>query len=124
MSELEERLGTILNNPQMMQQIMAMAQAMNQAQPSDGPKQMQPKPAEPALPAPLGEVDLGMLQKLSSFARQTGVDKNQQNLLNALSPYLSHGRVAKLEKAMRAAKMAGVASALLNSGALQGLIGR
>ena len=29
MSELEERLNTLLNNPQLMQQIASMAQAMN-----------------------------------------------------------------------------------------------
>ena len=28
MSEMEDKLGAILNNPQMMQQIMSMAQAM------------------------------------------------------------------------------------------------
>lgn len=123
MSELEERLGTILNNPQMMQQIMAMAQAMNQTSPPEPPKESPPKlPDAPS--TQLAELDLGMLQKLSGFARQSGVDKNQRDLLNALSPYLSRGRVAKLEKAMRAAKMAGMASTLLNSGALQNLIGR
>ena len=29
MSEMEEKLGAILSNPQMMQQIMSMAQAMS-----------------------------------------------------------------------------------------------
>ena len=33
MSELEEKLGTILSNPQLMQQISAMAQALGQAPP-------------------------------------------------------------------------------------------
>ena len=96
MSELEEKLGSILSNPQMMQQIMSMAQAMGQ---SSGP---QP----------------------DSAAQAESVDSDQQALLHALSPYLSDNRVKKLERAMRAAKMAGLASTLLNSGALQNLLGR
>ncbi len=112
MSEMEEKLGAILNNPQMMQQIMSMAQAMSAGQPSQSPP---PKPQEssPALP-----MDPRMLQSLAGIAQKSGVDRNQQTLLQALSPYLSKDRISKLERAMRAAKMAGLASSFLNSGAL------
>jgi len=116
MSEMEDKLGAILNNPQMMQQIMSMAKAMNagSAQPSPPPK-----PQESALP-----LDPRALQSLAGLAQKSGVDRNQQTLLKALRPYLSQGRINKLERAMRAAKMAGLASGLLNSGALQMLAGR
>lgn len=118
MSEMEEKLGAILNNPQMMQQIMSMAQAMSVSQPSQAPA---PKPQEstPSLP-----MDPRMLQSLAGIAQKSGVDRNQQTLLKALCPYLSQNRVNKLERAMRAAKMAGLASSFLNSGALQMLAGR
>lgn len=118
MSEMEEKLGAILNNPQMMQQIMSMAQAMGSSQPSQSPP---PKPQEssPALP-----MDPRSLQALAGFAQKSGVDRNQQTLLKALCPYLSKDRINKLERAMRAAKLAGLASNLLNSGALQMLAGR
>lgn len=118
MSEMEEKLGAILNNPQMMQQIMSMAQAMRTNQPPQTPA---PKPQEstPSLP-----VDPRMLQSLAGIAQKSGVDRNQQALLKALCPYLSQNRVNKLERAMRAAKMAGLASSFLNSGALQMLAGR
>ena len=106
MSELEEKLGSILSNPQMMQQIMSMAQAMG-SPPEEPPRQ---DPAAPALPG----LDPGMLQKIAGMARSSGVDGNQKALLNALGPYLSRDRVGKLEKAMRAAKMATIASAFLN----------
>lgn len=118
MSEMEEKLGAILNNPQMMQQIMSMAQAMNGNQPAQSPP---PRPQEvsPALP-----MDPKMLQSLAGIAQKSGTDRNQQTLLNALCPYLSKDRLNKLERAMRAAKMAGLASSFLNSGALQMLAGR
>ena len=119
MSELEEKLGSILSNPEMMQQIMSLAQTMGQAEASAAPQEPQ---AESPAWAP--NLDLGTLQTLSQFARSSKVDSNQQALLHALTPYLSHNRVEKLERAMRAARMAGLASTLLNSGALDALLGR
>ena len=118
MEEMQEKLGAILSNPQLMQQIMSMAQAMGQSSaPAPEPES---KPSAPPVP----EIDLSMMQKLSGFAGQSGIDKEQQDLLRALGPYLSRERVSKLEKAMRAAKMARFASAFLNSGGLQLLTGR
>ena len=115
MSEMEEKLGAILSNPQMMQQIMSMAQAMSPPPEPQGRPEQPPEPAPPALPD---------LQKLAGMTRQSGIDKNQQALLRALSPYISRERSAKLEKAMRAAKMARLASAFLNAGGLDMLTGR
>ena len=119
MAGLEEQLNAVLNNPQMMQQIMSMAQ--NFAPPAESPPPPQPSappPQSSAPPPPLPAanfpaMDPGMLQKLSGFAQQSGIDKNQQTLLHALAPYISHRRVARLERAMRAAKMAGLATNLL-----------
>lgn len=112
MEALEEKLGAVLNNPQLMQQIMSMAQSMGNAPAANAP----PSPPEPT-PAP----DLGMLQKLSGIANQSGVDRNQQALLKALDPYLGRDRLGRLEKAMRAAKMAKLAGSLLGSGLLSQL---
>lgn len=116
MDDLEQKLGAVLSNPQLMSQIMTMAQSMGAQAP--------PKQESVPTAAPLPEIDLGMLQKLSGFARQSGIDKDQQALLNALSPFLSRTRISKLEKAMRAAKMARFASSLLDSGVLQFPLGR
>lgn len=117
MEEMEEKLGAILNNPQMMQQIMTLAQSLGQS-----PAGSQTAPKEELSPMP--QIDLGMMQKFSGLAGQSGIDRDQQALLKALSPYLSRDRVSKLERAMRAAKMAKLASAFLNSGGLQLLSGR
>jgi hypothetical protein len=53
------------------------------------------------------------------MAQKGTIDHNQQGLLKALTPYLSQARISKLEKAMRAAKMAQFATVLLNSGHFQ-----
>lgn len=117
MEGMEEKLNTILNDPKMMESILSMAKTLSQTSPptpEDPPRQDNPMP----------QLDPGMLQKLSGFAQQGSIDRNQQALLKALAPYLSRDRVNKLEKAMRAAKMAKFATVFLNSGGLQLLSGR
>lgn len=124
-NDLEAKLGAILSDPEMMQKIQAMAQSLSQSVPSGGSPSGSPPgdtfstgATAPAIP------DLSMLQKLGSLAGQTGIDSNQKTLLSAMSPYLSAAKVQKLEKAMRAAKMARLASSFLGSGGLQLLTGR
>lgn len=103
MDDLQSQLNSVLNNPEMMEKVMALAKNLNQPQ---GPS----KPEENN--SPLGDFDPTMFKKLASMTQNTSVDKNQQSLLRALSPYLSRQRIQKLEKAMRAAKMASMAGLL------------
>ncbi len=117
MDDMEEKLGNILNNPQMMQQIMSMAQSMggqNQQRQEDGAKQ------EAFLP----EIDMATIQKISGFAQKSSIDKREQALLRALGAYLSKDRVGKLEKAMRAAKIAKIATSVLGQRGILSTTGR
>ena len=108
---MEDTLGAILSDPDMMQKIQAIAQSLGQSAPqTDAPK----KP----------DIDLSLVQKLAGFSSKGGIDQNQKNLLSALSPYLSRGKTAKLENAMRAARLAQMASGFINSGGLKLLSGR
>ena len=111
MDDMQTQMNEILNNPQMMQQIMAMAQQMNQSQ----SKKQEPEPTQSAPEQAFPDMDMSMIQKLAGFAGQSNVDKNQKTLLKALTPYLSRDRINKLERAMRAAKMANMASAFLGT---------
>lgn len=104
MDDLENKLGAIMNDPDTMQKIMSIAQNLNQNSPP-------PKQEAPANPFP--DIDISLLQKLSGFAGKSNIDPNQRNLLQALVPYLNHQRISRLERAMRAAKMAGMATTLL-----------
>ena len=115
MDGMEDKLGAILNNPQLMQQIMSMASSLSTPQAEQAP----PPPTNP-----MSDFDPAMLQKIMSLAGSLNVNDNQKALLRALRPYLTEGRIQKLEKAMRAAKLANAASAVLGSGALSFLTGR
>ncbi len=114
MDDMEEKLGAVLNNPQMMQQIMSMAQALGGSQSKQEPQKEEPKGDF------FPEIDLNMVQTLSGLARQSGIDNREKALLHALQAYLTADRVARLEKAMRAAKMAKFATGFLGQ---QGLLG-
>jgi len=102
MENLESGLEAILGNPQMMQQIMSLAQNF---QTESAPH---PPPVESA-----PDIDFATIQKMTSLIGKTGIDAQQKALLQALRPYLSSQRIQKLEKAMRAAKLAGIASTFL-----------
>ena len=99
MEDMEAKIGAILNNPQMMEQIMALAQNL-------GGEQAAAPPVQEAMP----EIDFATVQKISALIGKTGIDSKQRALLEALGPYLSNHRIQKLEKAMRAARLAGMAS--------------
>ena len=108
MESLEDKLSSVLNNPQLMQQIMAMASSMGQSSP---PPQKQEPP-----PVSLPDIDPALISQLANFSSGIAVDNDQRALLNALCPYISRERVSRLERAMRAAKLAGMATAFLGGG--------
>ena len=107
MDNLEQQLSAVMNNPAMMQQIMQLAQSMDSSPPQEAP------PTDQSTMPSFPDIDLSMIQKLSGFARQSGIDPNQQALLSALRPYLNGNRISRLERAMKAAKMAGLATSLI-----------
>ena len=117
MEDMESKMGAILQNPQLMQKIMAVAQSMNAQQEEEKP-QMQPEPSM------LPDIDFATIQKITGLAQKSSIDGNQQTLLKALRPYLTQERIAKLEKAMRAAKLASLASGFLGNGGLSSILGR
>ena len=72
MEDMQQQLNAVLGNPEMMQQIMAMAQSL-QGEPQ---QTAQPPPQMPDM----GGIDLGLVQKLSGLAGKSNIDTNQRNL--------------------------------------------
>ena len=109
MDDIQAQMNSILENPDMMDKIKSLAENLN----IDFSKNTDPESTESVRTTP--GIDMNMLQRITSFAKNSNIDKNQKSLLSALSPYLSPDRLLKLEKAMRASKMAGLATALFNN---------
>ncbi len=140
MSELEEKLESVLGNPQAMAQIMALAQSLNgggsppaagagePSQPQEQPQEQAQSPAPPPAPAAsggsgdglgsllggLGSLDPKLLSAAAGLIGQfnSGADDQRVALLTALRPFVKEQRYAKLDKAIQIAKL----SRLIRSG--------
>ncbi len=117
MAEFDDKLNSILGNPEIMNQIMSMAGALNQQgqsspQPQSPPTQQQAQPPQqpPNASIPFNPAAMqGMMEMLG----KTQIDAKQRNLIHALQGYIPADRIQKLEKAMQAAKIAKYASSAL-----------
>lgn len=113
MAEFDDKLNSILANPQIMQQIMSMANAIGQSSPAPTPPppplQESPAPSSPGLPFDPGAM-MGMMELLKS----TQIGAREQNLIRALRGYVPDDRLVRLEKAMQASRIARYASSAMN----------
>lgn len=98
MGELEDSLNQVLNNPEQMEKIANLAKSLMGGGASEQSGE-------------LPSVDPKMLQKISGLINGDGAkDSRDRRLLDALRPYLSEKRRGKMDKAVRLAKMARIAS--------------
>lgn len=100
MSEFEDRLNEVLSNPEQLSRIAGMAQSLMQGG--------MPEPATGAKPT---DTDAAMMGKLGSVLN--GAEPKQsrdRRLLEAMRPYLSDKRRGKMDRALRIAKLASIAS--------------
>ena len=132
MAEFDEKLNSILSNPDAIAQIMQLAQSLSgdsqgtaspQPPPASAPPQ-QPASAPPVQPfsrppAPppqggadllsslIGGMDPTLLMKLMPLVQELGSqnDSNARQLLYALRPYLKPERQEKVERALQLARL-------------------
>lgn len=124
MAEFDEKLNSILANPDAMAQIMQLAQSLSgdsqgpaipQPPPTPAPPQ-QPPPRPPAQPPQnggdllsslAGGMDPTLLMKLMPLIQELGSqsDSNARQLLYALRPYLKPERQEKVERALQLARL-------------------
>ena len=128
MAEFDEKLNSILSNPDAMSQIMQLAQSLG----GDGQSAAPPPPGQPdpqqapawGPPPPQqtppsgggdllssllggGGLDPGLLSRLLPLIQELGGqrDSNAWNLLYALRPYLRSDRQEKVERALQLARL-------------------
>lgn len=124
MSEFDEKLNSILGNPDAMAQIMQLAQSLGGGQesspqpprPAPPPEPPPPTPSVPASPLSgggdlfsslAGGMDPTLLMKLLPLIQELGgqKDSNARQLLYALRPYLKAERQEKVERALQLARL-------------------
>lgn len=122
MAEFEDKLNSLLSNPEAMSQIMQMAQSLGagketQASPPPQASAPPPPPQPPLQSAPsnfdpsflsslTGGIDPTMIGKLLPLIQELGGgDSNARHLLLALRPYLKAERQEKVERALQLARL-------------------
>lgn len=108
MAEFEDKLNSILSNPELMGQIMSMAGAMNQ----------QSAPPPPPQPSGFGSMsfDPGAMAGMMQMLKATQLEPRQRNLIQALRGFVPDDRLVRLEKAMQASLIAKFAASAMNQG--------
>ena len=96
MSDLEEQLGRILNDPEQMARINALAQSLMGGE-------------APAAEAPVSGGDASLPGKLLGLLNRQEEDGGKRALLEAMKPYLSEKRRGRLDRAMKLTRMAKLA---------------
>lgn len=110
MAEFEEKLNAILSDPQAMGQILSAAKALSgsEDEPSPPEKDAQDEAASEPLSA-LGQLDPRLVQLgLKLLSEYTSSDDRKTALLEALKPFLRPERQAKMEQAIKIAKLSRV----------------
>ena len=125
MAEFDEKLNSLLSNPEAMAQIMQMAQSLSGGQAQQVPQAPPQQPSPPPPPPPVqqaaspggnplaalsgltGGMDTAMLTKLLPLIQELGSqnDSNARQLLYALRPYLKPDRQEKIERALQLARL-------------------
>lgn len=117
MAEFDEKLNSLLSDPNAMAQIMQLAQSLSGgAQQPEAPQPAQPAWTPPPNPAPpsgnplsalTGGVDPQLLSRLLPLIQELGgqQDSNARQLLYALRPYLKPERQEKVERAIQLARL-------------------
>lgn len=125
MSELEDKLNSLLSDPAGMAQVVQLAQqlssTMGQSAPQPPPNATPgPSPAAPSqspagLNSLLGGVDPTVIAKFLPVLQTLTADQSHSTqLLNALKPYLKEEKQAKVERAARLARLITVGKRFLS----------
>ena len=116
MAEFDDKLNSILSNPDAMSQIMQLAQSLGGGEAASAPSAPPPQPGPPPaagggdLLSSLmggGGMDPKLLSRLLPLIQELGGqrDSNARNLLYALRPYLKSERQDKIERALQLARL-------------------
>lgn len=102
MSDFEDRLNSILNDPAQMEKITSMAKSL-----MGGGETAQERPEMKTQKGSglFENFDPAMLGRLSAVMGGMHRNDDKQALLEAVKPYLSQPRREKLERAMKLARM-------------------
>ena len=113
MSELQDKLNSLLSDPAGMAQVVQLAQQLSSTmEPSAAPTPQSGSPTPPPSPNPPpstalpGGIDLSTVSRFLPMLQALSSDQSHSmQLLNALRPYLKEEKQGKVERAARLARL-------------------
>lgn len=105
MSDFEEKLNSVLNDPESMEQIFRLAQQLSGGQ----SQEKEPEPEEKSGGDMIKAMSLLKNAQLNQESRYSG-------LLEALKPYLKQERRDRLDRAMKVSRLSRLAKLAIESG--------
>ena len=122
MSELQDKLNSLLSDPAGMAQVVQLAQQLSSTmEPSAAPTPQSGAPTPPPSPNPPpatalpGGIDLGTVSRFLPMLQALSSDQSHSmQLLNALRPYLKEEKQGKVERAARLARLITVGKRFLS----------
>lgn len=120
MSELENKLNTLLADPEAMAQVMSLAQSLQGQLGGDAPQETAPPPPKEGLSELLGGFDPALLTRLLPVVQQFNRRESSEAaaLLYALRPFLRAERQEKVERAVQLARLFHLAKVFFTKGGL------
>lgn len=122
MNDWEEKLNTLLSDPDAMAQVVNMAQTLSAQMggnpPQSGTNAAPPPPQDTGSSfSPLGGIDPELLQRLIPVLKQMNRPESSETsaFLYALRPFLRPSRRDKVDRAVQLARMIHLAKTFLNS---------
>lgn len=114
MAELEEKLNAILNDPQAMGQILSAAKVLSGQEESPAAQAEEPAESGADPLSALGQLDPRLLQLgMRLLSDYSGGDDRKTALLEALKPFLRPKRQARVDQAVRIARLTGMVRSAL-----------
>ena len=115
MSEFEDKLQSILGNPDAMSQIMSLAQSIGGSSSDEAaPPDPEEEPISPF--SMLGDLDPRLLQVgMQLLSEYNAGDDRKTALLTALRPFVKEERYSKVDQAIQIAKLARVIRVALDA---------
>ena len=98
MSDFEDKLNKLLNDPKEMERFAGFAKSLMSG--TELPEQEQ---------SAVQDIDPSILKNLSGILSGKGSDSRDAKLLEAMRPFLSERRRGKMDKAMKIARLADIA---------------
>ena len=113
MSELQDKLNSLLSDPAGMAQVVQLAQQLSSTMepsaaptPQSGAPTPPPSPNSPPFTALPGGIDLSTVSRFLPMLQALSSDQSHSmQLLNALRPYLKEEKQGKVERAARLARL-------------------